>query len=114
MYARRSQVQETMTQNMLSTPEEINRRLTALPGWAVREGLLVKTYTVRSFAHGVLFIGAIGQLSEAADHHPDLRLYGYNNLTVSLSSHSEGGLTAKDFDLAAQIEALPQKKLKPA
>ena len=97
----------------LLNPDEINLRLTNLPGWAVRDGLLAKTYTVRSFAHGVLFIGAIAQLAEAADHHPDLHLHDYNHLAVSLATHSAGGLTANDFDLAAQIDALPQKKLKP-
>ncbi|MBI3177745.1 MAG: 4a-hydroxytetrahydrobiopterin dehydratase [Chloroflexi bacterium] len=96
----------------LLTPEDIRQRLAGLPGWQVQNGLLVKTYTVRSFAHGVLFIAAIAQLAEAADHHPDVSLHGYKNVTVSLSTHSEGGLTDKDFSLAAQIEALPHKPSK--
>jgi 4a-hydroxytetrahydrobiopterin dehydratase len=91
------------------SPADITTRLARLPGWEVQHGLLTKTYTVRSFAHGVLFIGAIGQLAEAANHHPDLRLEGYNRVTVSLSTHSAGGLTTKDFDLAAAIETLPHK-----
>ena len=97
---------------LLLNPDEINHRLSNLPGWDVREGLLTKTFTLPSFAHGVLFIGAVAQWAEAANHHPDLNLHGYNKVTVSLSTHSAGGLTVKDFDLAAQIEALPQKKLK--
>ncbi len=96
----------------LLSPDQIKDRLPRLPGWAVREGLLTKTFVVRSFAHGVLFVGAIGQLAEAANHHPDVSLHGYKNVTVSLSTHSEGGLTEKDFDLAAQIEQLPHKPLK--
>jgi 4a-hydroxytetrahydrobiopterin dehydratase len=96
----------------LLSPDDIRTRLSALPGWEVREGLLIKTFVVRSFAHGVLFIGAIGQLAEAANHHPDVSLHGYKNVTVSLSTHSEGGITDKDFDLAAQIEGLPHKALK--
>ena len=98
----------------LLTTGEIQQHLTQLPGWEVREGLLTKTFPVRSFAHGVLFLGAIGQLAEAANHHPDVSLHGYNRVTVSLSTHSEGGLTSKDFDLAAQIESLPHKKPKEA
>ncbi len=98
----------------LLTNEEIAQRLTTLPDWEVREGVLTKTFTLRSFAHGVLFIGAIAQLAEAANHHPDVSLHGYNRVTVSLSTHSEGGLTEKDFNLAAQIEALPHKKPKEA
>jgi 4a-hydroxytetrahydrobiopterin dehydratase len=92
---------------------DIATRLGKLPGWGVPGGLLTKTYQVRSFAHGVLFIGAIGQLAEAANHHPDLSLQGYNRVTVSLITHSAGGLTDKDFDLAAAIEALPHKPPKP-
>ena len=92
--------------------DQITDLLAALPGWEVREGLLSKTYTVRSFAHGVLFLGAIGQLAEAANHHPDVSLHDYSQVTLRLLTHSEGGLTEKDFDLAAQIEALPHKKPK--
>lgn len=94
--------------------QQISERLPKLTGWAVRDGLLSKTFTVPSFAHGVLFIGAIGQLAEAANHHPDVNLHGYSHVTVSLETHSEGGVTEKDFDLAAQIEALPHKRPKEA
>lgn len=93
----------------LVSPNDIQARLANMNGWAVQNGTLTKTFGVRSFAHGVLFIGAIGQLAEAANHHPDINLHGYKNVTVSLSTHSEGGITEKDFALAAQIEALPQK-----
>ena len=94
--------------------EELAARLADLPGWQVSAGMLTKTYTVRSFAHGVLFMAAIGQLAESANHHPDLSLHGYSHVTVSLVTHSEGGVTEKDCDLAAQIQALPQPKPKAA
>lgn len=94
------------------TETDIKDQLAALPGWEVRAGLLTKTYVVRSFAHGVLFIGAIGQLAEAANHHPDINLHDYSRVTVSLVTHSEGGLTAKDFALAAEIDHLPHKPAK--
>lgn len=94
------------------TSQEIERRVAALSGWEVREGLLTRTYTLPSFAHAVMFIGAVGQLAEAAGHHPDLRLFDYRNVTVELVTHSAGGLTARDFALAEQIQALPQKQPK--
>ena|SRR5204862_2315824 len=94
--------------------EDLSARLAGLPGWEVSEGMLTKTFNVRSFAHGVLFIAAIGQLAESANHHPDVNLHGYSHVTVSLVTHSEGGVTEKDADLAAQIEALPQPKPKGA
>ncbi len=91
---------------------EIQQMITGLEGWQVEDGMLVKTFILPSFAHAVLMVGAIGQLAEAADHHPDLRLFSYKRLTVSLVTHSEGGLTEKDFDLARQIQSLPQRKPK--
>jgi 4a-hydroxytetrahydrobiopterin dehydratase len=91
------------------SPDDVAARLARLPGWNIQDGLLTKTYQVRSFAHGVLFIGAIGQLAEAANHHPDLSLHAYNRVTVRLMTHSAGGLTEKDFDLAAALESLPHK-----
>jgi 4a-hydroxytetrahydrobiopterin dehydratase len=96
------------------TSDEMAARLLDLPGWDVSAGMLTKTFTVRSFAHGVLFIAAIGQLAEAANHHPDLSLHGYSHVTVGLVTHSEGGITDKDCDLAARVEALPQPKPKSA
>jgi 4a-hydroxytetrahydrobiopterin dehydratase len=89
--------------------DELNQRLQTLPGWEIHNGQLTKTFKVTTFAHALLFLGAIGQYAEAANHHPDLSLKGYNKVTVALSTHSAGGLTEKDFALAAQIEALPHK-----
>ena len=94
------------------TADELSQHLAGLPGWTVRDGMLTKTFTVRSFAHGVLFLGAIAQYAEAANHHPDVRLHDYSQVTVSLVTHNEGGITAKDVALASQIEALPHKALK--
>lgn len=91
---------------------EIQERLSKLKDWQVEDGMLVKTFILPSFAHAVLMVGAVGQLAEAADHHPDLKIYGYKRLTVSLVTHSAGGLTEKDFELAGQIDSLPQRKPK--
>jgi 4a-hydroxytetrahydrobiopterin dehydratase len=91
---------------------QIQTRLAALPDWDVRGSELVHTITLPSFAHAVLLLGAIGQLAEAAGHHPDLRIYGYNKLEVHITTHSAGGLTEKDFALADQIQSLPLRKPK--
>ncbi len=53
----------------LLTESEITMQLAALPDWAVRENQLTCTYTLPSFTHAIVFIGAIGQLAEAANHH---------------------------------------------
>ena len=97
---------------ILLNEQEIQAQLQGLDGWEIVENTLTRTYTLPSFAHAVLMIGAIGQLAEAADHHPDLRLYSYKKLAVTLVTHSAGGLTEKDFSLARQIQSLPQRKPK--
>lgn len=89
--------------------DELSLHLRALPGWEPQDNTLSKTSEVQSFAHGVVLIGAIAQTAETADHHPDLNLHGYNKLTISLSTQSEGGLTIKDMQLAEQIEGIPQR-----
>jgi len=94
--------------------DALPQQLAQLPGWSVKDGQLTKNYKVKSFAHAVLFIGAIGQLAEAANHHPDLLLHDYNQVTVSVVDHHEGGLSVKCAQLAHAIEALPHKKLDPA
>ncbi len=95
---------------MRLSEDEIKKQLAELPGWTVSEGMLQRTYTLASFTHALLWINAVGQLAEAANHHPDIRLFGYKNVTIQLVTHSADGLTGKDFSLAAQIERLPQKK----
>lgn len=94
----------------LLTADEIKTRLAELPDWEVRDNQLTRTCTLPSFTHAIVFIGAIGQLAEAANHHPDLKLFGYKHVTIELSTHSAGGLTQRDFDLARQIQALPHKQ----
>ena len=58
----------------LLTADEISTQLATLPDWEVRGDQLTRTYTLPSFTHAIVFIGAIGQLAEAANHHPDLKL----------------------------------------
>lgn len=70
-------------------------------------------YVLRDFAEAVALIARIAAAAEAEDHHPDLHLTSYRKLAIVLSTHATGGLSDKDFTLAAKIEALP-KALKEA
>ena len=89
----------------LLTDDEISGRLGGVPGWA-REGSSITTTVTRSdFREAMLFTGAVAYLAEQASHHPDI-LIQWNKVTLTLSTHSAGGLTAADFDLAAKISAL--------
>lgn len=75
----------------------------AAGGKSIRAG-----YAMKDFASAIELIGRIAELAERHDHHPDLHLTGYRRLEIELTTHSTGGLTEKDFALAAAIEALPK------
>ena len=80
---------------MKLSAQEIEARLETLPGWAVRESALVRQFTFRGFPDAVAFVTRLAFDAEAADHHPDL-LVSYKRVTVTWSTHSEGGVTEKD------------------
>jgi 4a-hydroxytetrahydrobiopterin dehydratase len=89
----------------LLTEAEVQDRLGSLPDWT-REGDAIRAVSKRgSFGAAMLYAGAVAYLAEAANHHPDL-LIQWDTVTLTLSTHSAGGLTDKDFALAAQISAL--------
>jgi 4a-hydroxytetrahydrobiopterin dehydratase len=89
----------------LLTDDEIASRLQGVAGWARDGSSIVTTVTRSDFRDAMLFTGAVAYLAEQADHHPDI-LIQWNKVTLTLSTHSDGGLTAKDFDLAARISSL--------
>jgi 4a-hydroxytetrahydrobiopterin dehydratase len=90
----------------LLTEEEIAAQLGDVPGWDRRGDSIATTVTRADFRDSLLFVGAVGYLAEAADHHPDIAI-AWDKVTLTLSTHSAGGLTAADFALAAQISRLP-------
>jgi 4a-hydroxytetrahydrobiopterin dehydratase len=98
-----------MTRNLkIYTDDDIRAWLADHPDWSLGDdGQLHATFTLKNFTQVMLFANAIGHLAEAADHHPDLLIHGYKNLSISLMTHHEGGITDKDFALVAQIDALP-------
>ena len=89
-------------------------RLRKIPGWrlASRAKNITRDFLLKDFLAAVDLIRRISIRAQAADHHPDLHLTGYRKLKVVLTTHDAGGLTVRDFRLAAEIEALP-KKLRP-
>lgn len=84
-------------------PEDIARELGDLPTWKMEEGTLARDYTTRGWPATLMLVNAIGWICESADHHPDLTV-GYNRVGVRLSTHSAGGITAKDLEVARLIE----------
>jgi 4a-hydroxytetrahydrobiopterin dehydratase len=89
-------------------PDEIDRRLAALPGWRRTPEGIRKTWVMPNFRAALAFAGWVGELAEAADHHPDILIHRYKRVTLTLLTHSEGAVTEKDVALAASIEGEPR------
>jgi 4a-hydroxytetrahydrobiopterin dehydratase len=89
----------------LLTEDEIIAQLSGTPGWAREGASIIRTVTREDFCAAMLFTGAVAYLAEEANHHPDI-LIQWNRVTLTLSTHSAGGLTAADFNLAGRISAL--------
>jgi 4a-hydroxytetrahydrobiopterin dehydratase len=83
--------------------DQVTQGLAALDGWSREGDEIVKTYELPSFPDAIAFVNRVAEFAEAADHHPDLDIR-YRKVRVALSTHSEGGITDKDFTLAGQIE----------
>lgn len=84
---------------------EILNRLGSLPGWQLKGKAIEKKYQLSAFLPAIEFVGNVAELAEAARHHPDI-IINYNVVTLSLSTHSAGGVTEKDLELARQVEKL--------
>ena len=82
---------------------EVQAFLQRAPGWALEGGMLKKTFAFADFRAAMSFVSRVADAAEAADHHPDIDIR-YTTISMVLSTHSAGGLTAKDFDLAERIE----------
>jgi 4a-hydroxytetrahydrobiopterin dehydratase len=76
-----------------------------LPGWQIESGELVRTFQFKDFVASLAFVNRVGQAAEAAGHHPDIDIR-YNRVRLALVTHDAGGLTEKDFALAAQASSL--------
>jgi 4a-hydroxytetrahydrobiopterin dehydratase len=89
----------------LLTDDQISERLAAVPGWTRHGDSIVHAETLADFKAALLYVGAVAYLAEAANHHPDITIQ-WNKVTLTLSTHSAGGLTANDFALAGQVSGL--------
>jgi 4a-hydroxytetrahydrobiopterin dehydratase len=83
---------------------EVKARLKEMDGWELDDGELEKKFKFEDFGAAMAFVNKVAERAEAADHHPDISIK-YNKVKITLSTHSEGGITEKDFALAAEIDA---------
>jgi len=86
--------------------EAIAENLQRLQSWQRNGNTIERKFKAANFVSALGFINAVGVLAETADHHPDVLLYGWNNVRITLSTHDQGGLTELDFALAAKIDSI--------
>src|SRR5213594_2120420 len=84
---------------------ETEQRIKGLTGWTLDGDAIRKQFTFANFPEAIAFVNRLAPEAEAADHHPDI-LINYKRVTLTYSTHSEGGLTIKDFEGAATADRL--------
>ncbi|MGD0830178.1 MAG: 4a-hydroxytetrahydrobiopterin dehydratase [Terracidiphilus sp.] len=87
------------------TKNEVESHLAAVPDWQTKNGVLTRIFTFKDFPAALAFVNRVGERAEQAGHHPDIDIR-WNRVLLCLVTHDEGGITAKDFDLAAAIDKL--------
>jgi 4a-hydroxytetrahydrobiopterin dehydratase len=84
----------------------IAEALAALPGWSRDGDVIVRSVRCAGWRAAIRLVDAVADESERHNHHPDIAIIGYRNVTFRLTTHSEGGITHRDVDLAREIEEL--------
>lgn len=93
---------------MLLTPEQIDTQASGVPSWNVSEegNSISRLFTFENFAQSIHFFNSVANIAEEINHHPDIQI-NFKKVTLTLSTHSAGGLTEKDFLVAQKIDQLP-------
>jgi len=90
----------------LFSQDEISNNLSSLSGWMQEEKQIVKQYQLKDFVEALSFVNEVGAEAEKMNHHPDILIHSWNKVKITISTHSEVGITKKDFQLAEKIEGL--------
>jgi 4a-hydroxytetrahydrobiopterin dehydratase len=90
---------------MTLADQEVEERL-AGGEWRHEGAAIVREWTFADFAGAIAFVNRVAETAEAVNHHPDIKVHGWNKVRLELSTHSEGGLTEADFAMAARIDSL--------
>ena len=94
------------------TTKQIRLPLKAVPNWSKRAQTILRTFKFEGFLKSMDFVNRIARKAQKANHHPDIEIR-FNKVTLKLTTHDEGGITAKDFSLARQCEEVFSKYFAP-
>ena len=84
--------------------DQINSNLSKYLGWSFENESISKQFQFKDFIDALSFVNTVGLESEKMDHHPDILMFAWNKVKITISTHSAGGVTEKDFALAQKIE----------
>ena len=84
--------------------DQINSKLSNFSGWSFENDSITKQFQLKDFIEALSFVNVVGLEAEKMDHHPDILMFAWNKVKISISTHSAGGVTEKDFALAQKIE----------
>lgn len=90
----------------LLSKDEIKKKLSSLTGWIQEGNQIVKLFQFKDFVSALEFVNKAGSKAEEMNHHPDIFIHSWNKVKITISTHSEGGITIKDFQLAEKIEGI--------
>lgn len=88
----------------LLAQDEVFKNLSSLSGWVQEEQQIAKQFQLKDFKEALNFVNKVGAEAEKLNHHPDIFIHSWNKVKITISTHSEGGITQKDFQLAEKIE----------
>lgn len=91
----------------LLNDKAITEGLRTLPGWSREGKVITKGYRFKDFTEAMVFVNAVAAVAEKANHHPDITLHDFRDVTLRLSTHHDRGITAHDLSLARAIEGVP-------
>ena len=86
-------------------PEIIQERIKKIPEWELNEDSISRSFEFDEYQLAIDFVNAIAEIAEEAQHHPDISI-NYTSVTLVLTTHSKGGLTESDFEVAVRIDSL--------
>ncbi len=87
--------------------DEINKYLSIVKGWIVKDGIkIIKEFKFKDFKEALNFVNKVGEKAEQENHHPNIYLYGWNKVRITLTTHAIKGLSINDFILASKIDRI--------
>lgn len=86
--------------------KELEKYLDDMKHWFIERNSITKNYVFPNFKDAIKFVNKIAELAEEKNHHPDIKIFNYRNVTINLTTHSAGGVTHKDLEFARQIDLI--------